>query len=61
MKSHLTRIIEKRGDGYIAYVKEVLEIDAQGMTFAKARLNLDDAVRVLKSGQSPKLLCSRKS
>jgi predicted RNase H-like HicB family nuclease len=53
MKSKLTRVIQKRGDWYIAYVKEVPGVNPQGRTFAEAQRNLDDALRMVKSSRHP--------
>jgi len=49
MKIKLTRIIQKRGRWYIAYVKELPGANTQGRTLAEARGNLDDAVALLIS------------
>jgi predicted RNase H-like HicB family nuclease len=61
MKSRLTQVIEKRGDWFIAYVKEVSGVNTQGRTFAETRRNLDDALRMVKSSQLPNRKCSTKS
>jgi predicted RNase H-like HicB family nuclease len=61
MKRKLTYIIGKRGDWYIAYLKEVPGVNTQGRTFAEAQPNLDDALRMLKSSPPPKHACSKKS
>jgi len=61
MNGKLTRIIEKHGDWHVAYVKEVPGVNTQGRTFAEAQVNLDDALRMIKSSQLPKRLCSRRS
>jgi predicted RNase H-like HicB family nuclease len=60
MKSKLTLVIQKRGDWYIAYVKEVSGVNTQGRTFVEAQRNLDDALRMVKSSQLPNRKCSRK-
>jgi predicted RNase H-like HicB family nuclease len=60
MKNKLTRVIQKRGDWYIAYVKEVPGVNTQGRTFAEAQRNLDDALRMVKSSRSLNYPCSRK-
>jgi len=49
MKRKLTRIIQKRGRWYIAYVKELPGANTQGRTLAEARRNLDDAVTLIIS------------
>ena len=61
MKSKLTLVIQKRGDWYIAYVKEVSGVNTQGRTFVEAQRNLDDALRMVKSSQLPNRKCSEKS
>ena len=61
MKNKLTRVIQKRGDWYIAYVKEVRGVNTQGRTFAEAQRDLDDALRMVKSSPPPNRVCSRKS
>ncbi len=43
MKRKLTRIIQKRGGCYVAYVKEVPGVNTQGKTPAEGRRNLDEA------------------
>jgi predicted RNase H-like HicB family nuclease len=47
MKRKPTRIIEKRGRWYIAYVKEVPGVNTQGKTFAETRRNLEDALALI--------------
>jgi predicted RNase H-like HicB family nuclease len=47
MKRKLTRIIQKRGRCYVAYVKEVPGVNIQGRTLAEARRNLDDALALI--------------
>ena len=47
MKRKLTRIIQKRGRWYVAYVKEVPGANTQGRTLAEARRNLDDALALI--------------
>jgi predicted RNase H-like HicB family nuclease len=47
MKRKLTRIIQKRGRWYVAYVKEVPGVNTQGRTLAEARRNLDDALALI--------------
>jgi len=60
MKSALTRVIEKHGDWFIAYVKGVPGVNTQGRTFVEAWRNLDDALRMIKSCRLPNHKCSRK-
>ncbi len=47
MKRKLTRIIQKRGGWYVAYVKEVLGVNVQGKTLAEGRRNLDEALALI--------------
>jgi predicted RNase H-like HicB family nuclease len=61
MKGKWTRVIQKRGDWYIAYVKEVSGGNTQGRTFLEAQRNLGDALRMVKSSQLPNRKCSKKS
>jgi predicted RNase H-like HicB family nuclease len=61
MKNKLTRVIQKRGGRYIAYVKEVSGVNTQGGTFAEAQRNCDDALLMIKSSRSPNRVCSEKS
>ena len=43
MKNHLTAIVEREGDGYVALCPEV-DIVSQGDTVAEARDNLAEAL-----------------
>ena len=61
MRGQLTRVIEKRGDWFIAYIKEVPGVNTQGRTFVEACRNVDDALRMVKSNQLPNRKCSKKS
>jgi predicted RNase H-like HicB family nuclease len=61
MKSRLTRVIEKHGNWFVAYIKEVPGVNTQGRTFLEASCNLDDALRMVKSSQLPNRKCSKKS
>ncbi len=45
MKTTLTGIIEKEGDGYVALCPE-LDVASQGDTVAEARKNLTEAVEL---------------
>ncbi len=45
MKTTLTGIIEKEGDGYVALCPE-LDVASQGNTVAEARENLTEAVEL---------------
>jgi predicted RNase H-like HicB family nuclease len=47
MKRKLTRIIQKRGRWYVAYVKEVPGANTQGRTLAEARSNLKEALALI--------------
>jgi predicted RNase H-like HicB family nuclease len=47
MKRKLTRIIQKRGQWYIAYVKEIPGVNTQGRTVAEAQENLKEAVKLI--------------
>ena len=43
MKKRLTRVIEKQGRWYVAYVREIPGVNTQGRTLTKARANLKEA------------------
>ena len=45
MTRHLTAIIEREGDGYVALCRE-LEIASQGDTVPEARANLQEALEL---------------
>jgi predicted RNase H-like HicB family nuclease len=47
MKRKLTRIIERRGRWYIAYIKEIPGVNTQGRTLAEARRNLKEALTLI--------------
>jgi predicted RNase H-like HicB family nuclease len=47
MKQKLTRIIEKRGRWYVAYIREIPGVNTQGRTLAEARRNLKEALRLV--------------
>ncbi len=47
MKRKLTRIIQKRGRWYVAYVKGLPGANTQGRIPAEARRNLDEAVSLI--------------
>jgi len=49
MKRKFTRIIQKRGRWYVAYVKELPGANTQGKTLAEARRSLDDAMALVIS------------
>jgi len=52
MKRKLTRIIQKRGRWYVAYVKEVPGANTQGRTLVETRRNLDEAVALIIAAKS---------
>jgi predicted RNase H-like HicB family nuclease len=43
VKKYITRVIEKHGKWYVAYVPEIPGVNAQGKTLAEARANLKEA------------------
>ena len=47
MKRKLTRIIQKRGRWYIAYVREIPGVNTQGRTLAEAWANLKEALTLI--------------
>ena len=47
MKKKITRIVQKSGDWYIAYIKELPGVNTQGRTLAEARENLKDALQLI--------------
>jgi predicted RNase H-like HicB family nuclease len=47
MKLRLTRIIEKRGLWYVAYIREIPGVNTQGRTLAEARRNLKEALMLI--------------
>ena len=48
MKKRFTRVIEKHGDWYIAYVREVPGANTQGRTRKSARRNLKEALALVR-------------
>jgi len=52
MKRKLTKIIQKHGQWYIAYLKELPGVNTQGRTLAKARRNLELA-QILSENRGP--------
>jgi predicted RNase H-like HicB family nuclease len=58
MKKHLTAIIEKEGDGYVALCPE-LDIASQGDTVAEARANLREALELFFETASAEEIESR--
>lgn len=58
MVKHLTAIIEKEGDGYIALCPEV-DVASQGDTVGEARENLKEALELFFEMASPEEINSR--
>lgn len=52
MRRHLTAIIEREGDGYVAFCAE-LDIASQGATVEAARDNLREALELFFETASP--------
>ena len=46
MTRHLTAIVERDGDGYVALCPEVVDVASQGDTVAEARANLTEALEL---------------
>lgn len=53
MTRHITAIIEREGDGYVALCPEV-DVASQGDTIEEARKNLQEAVELFLETASPK-------
>jgi len=47
MKSQLTKIIEKHGDWYVGYIREIPGVNTQGRTLSEARRNLEEALSLV--------------
>ena len=47
MKLQFTAVYEKVAEGYIAFVEELPGANTQGATLEEARVNLDEAVRLV--------------
>jgi predicted RNase H-like HicB family nuclease len=47
MKPRLTKVIEKRGRWYVAYIEEIPGVNTQGRTLAEARRNLKEALSLV--------------
>ena len=58
MTRHLTAIIEREGDGYVALCPEV-DIASQGDTVAEARANLEDALELFVETASTSEIAER--
>lgn len=52
MRAHLTAVIEREGDGYVALCPE-LDIASQGTTVEEARDNLKEALELFFETASP--------
>jgi predicted RNase H-like HicB family nuclease len=60
MKKHLTAVIEREGDGYVALCPE-LDIASQGRTVEEARSNLREALELFFETASPEEIKQRLS
>jgi predicted RNase H-like HicB family nuclease len=58
MKKHLTAVIEREGDGYVALCPE-LDIASQGSTVEEARSNLREALELFFETASPEEIKQR--
>ena len=58
MKRKFPAIIEKRGKGYVATVKEMRGANTQGRTLAEARRNLKEAIKLVVEANR-ELVCRR--
>lgn len=58
MTRHLTAIVEREGDGYVALCPEV-DVASQGDTVAEARANLTEALTLFFETASPEELDRR--
>ena len=58
MTRHLTAIIEREGDGYVALCSE-LDVVSQGDTIEEARKNLQEAVELFFETASPEEINQR--
>ena len=47
MKKRTTRVIVKHGKWYVAYVREIPDVNTQGRTVAEARRNLKEALSMV--------------
>jgi predicted RNase H-like HicB family nuclease len=47
MKPQLTKIIEKHGDWYVGYIREIPGVNTQGRTLSEARRNLEEALSLV--------------
>ena len=58
MTRHLTAIIEREDNGYVALCPEV-DVASQGNTVAEARDNLEEALRLFFETASPTEIANR--
>ncbi|MFH1436450.1 MAG: type II toxin-antitoxin system HicB family antitoxin [Pseudomonadota bacterium] len=58
MNKHMTAIIEREGDGYVALCPE-LDIASQGQTIEEARKNLQEALELFFETASPEEIKER--
>ncbi len=49
MEENLTAVVEKHGEWYVAYIRELPGVNTQGRTEEEARANLDDALREFRA------------
>ena len=47
MKPQLTKVIEKRGSWYVAYIEEIPGVNTQGRTLVETRRNLREALALV--------------
>ncbi len=47
MKKQITPVIEKHGEWYVAYVREIPGANTQGRTLGEAKANLKEAVKLI--------------
>jgi len=52
MKRKLTRVIQKHGGWYIAYIKEIPGVNTQGRTTRSARRNLKEAFALITDARA---------
>jgi predicted RNase H-like HicB family nuclease len=58
MKETFTAVVEREGDGYVAFCPE-LDVASQGETVEKARANLREAVELFLETASPEEIDER--
>jgi predicted RNase H-like HicB family nuclease len=59
MTRNMTMVIEREGDGYVAFCPEI-DIASQGNTVAEARANLKEAVELFFETASPAEISGRR-